>query len=66
MRDPQSTKSRSFGFVAFPSREDAQRAIEEMNGVQLSRRAIRTGWAIRRSSTEQIKVGSEDEKEEVR
>ncbi|CAK5082517.1 unnamed protein product [Meloidogyne enterolobii] len=35
-----------------------------MNGVQLGRRAIRTGWAIRRSGTEQLKVGSEDEKEE--
>jgi len=36
-----------------------------MNGVQIGRRAIRTGWAIRRSGTEQLKVGSEDEKEEV-
>uniref|UniRef100_A0A914KXR9 RRM domain-containing protein n=1 Tax=Meloidogyne incognita TaxID=6306 RepID=A0A914KXR9_MELIC len=35
-----------------------------MNGVQIGRRAIRTGWAIRRSGTEQLKVGSEDEKEE--
>uniref|UniRef100_A0A915LXG6 RRM domain-containing protein n=1 Tax=Meloidogyne javanica TaxID=6303 RepID=A0A915LXG6_MELJA len=38
--------------------KDAQRAIEEMNGVQIGRRAIRTGWAIRRSGTEQLKYSN--------
>jgi hypothetical protein len=68
MLDPQSSKSRSFGFVAFPSKEvlplpvfwflmdllhaqEAQKAIDGMNGEVLGRRPIRTGWAVRRSST---------------
>jgi hypothetical protein len=30
--------------------QDAQRAIEGMNGVILGRRPIRTNWAVRRTS----------------
>ncbi|KAL3077944.1 hypothetical protein niasHS_013473 [Heterodera schachtii] len=66
MRDPQSSKSRSFGFVAFPNKEDAQRAIEGLNGTILGRRPLRTGWAVRRNSVGNggggQTYGSEDEK----
>ncbi|KAI6241571.1 hypothetical protein M3Y99_00316700 [Aphelenchoides fujianensis] len=50
MRDAQSMKSRSFGFVAFARQEDAARAIEEMNGQPVGKRAVRTNWATRRTA----------------
>uniref|UniRef100_A0A914I0P7 RRM domain-containing protein n=1 Tax=Globodera rostochiensis TaxID=31243 RepID=A0A914I0P7_GLORO len=65
MRDFQSSKSRSFGFVAFTNKEDARRAIEGLNGMLLGRRPLRTGWAVRRSSVGNggggQQHGSEDE-----
>lgn len=36
--------SKGYGFVSFPKREDAERAIEQMNGQWLGRRTIRTNW----------------------
>lgn len=48
IRDPQTTKSRGYGFVSYAKREEAERAIEQMNGQWLGRRAIRTNWASRK------------------
>ncbi|KAJ1652063.1 E3 ubiquitin-protein ligase pub1 [Dispira simplex] len=45
MRDPQSGKSREFGFVVFRERSDAEQAIQVMNGQWLGNRAIRVNWA---------------------
>ncbi|KAI1705946.1 RNA recognition motif domain-containing protein [Ditylenchus destructor] len=50
IRDQQSHKSRGYGFVSFPNKEDAQKAIELMNGEMIGRRAVRTNWASRRAS----------------
>ncbi|EJW83197.1 RNA recognition domain-containing protein, partial [Wuchereria bancrofti] len=48
IRDPQTLKSKGYGFVSFPVKENAQKAIEEMNGQMIGRRQIRTNWAVRR------------------
>uniref|UniRef100_A0A5S6QLL2 RRM domain-containing protein n=1 Tax=Trichuris muris TaxID=70415 RepID=A0A5S6QLL2_TRIMR len=48
IRDLQTLKSKGYGFVSFVSREDAERAIEQMNGQWLGRRMIRTNWATRK------------------
>jgi len=48
IRDLQTLKSKGYGFVSYVDREDAERAIEEMNGQWLGRRAIRTNWATRK------------------
>jgi len=48
IRDPATLKSKGYGFVSFPKKEEADRAIEQMNGAWLGRRAIRTNWATRR------------------
>ena len=47
IRDPTTLKSKGYGFVSFPKREEAERAIEQMNGQWLGRRTIRTNWATR-------------------
>ncbi|KHJ48079.1 hypothetical protein D918_01346 [Trichuris suis] len=48
IRDLQTLKSKGYGFVSFVTREDAERAIEQMNGQWLGRRMIRTNWATRK------------------
>uniref|UniRef100_A0A7E4ZSI1 Nucleolysin TIA-1/TIAR n=1 Tax=Panagrellus redivivus TaxID=6233 RepID=A0A7E4ZSI1_PANRE len=48
IRDPNTQKSKGYGFVSYPRREEAERAIEQMNGQWLGRRTIRTNWATRK------------------
>ncbi|KAH7671497.1 nucleolysin TIAR, partial [Aphelenchoides avenae] len=50
VRDPQTLKSKGYGFVSYPKREEAERAIEQMNGQWLGRRTIRTNWATRKTT----------------
>lgn len=45
MWDPNSGKSRGFGFVAFKAKADAERAIATMNGEWLGGRPLRVNWA---------------------
>ncbi|KIH68702.1 hypothetical protein ANCDUO_00958 [Ancylostoma duodenale] len=52
IRDSQTQKSKGYGFVSYPSKENAEKAIASMNGHWLGRRAIRTNWATRRPSDE--------------
>lgn len=50
MFDLNTNKSKGYGFVTFGSREEAQQAIDEMNGVKLGKRNIRCNWASTKSS----------------
>uniref|UniRef100_A0A8R1ET61 RRM domain-containing protein n=1 Tax=Caenorhabditis japonica TaxID=281687 RepID=A0A8R1ET61_CAEJA len=52
IRDTQTNKSKGYGFVSYPKREEAERAIEQMNGQWLGRRTIRTNWASRKPGDE--------------
>ncbi|KAJ1355266.1 hypothetical protein KIN20_012598 [Parelaphostrongylus tenuis] len=52
IRDSQTQKSKGYGFVSYPVKENAERAITAMNGHWLGRRAIRTNWATRRPAEE--------------
>ena len=44
-RDPATNRSKGYGFVSFRSKDDAERALREMNGEWLGGRAIRCNWA---------------------
>ncbi|XP_054716049.1 nucleolysin TIAR-like isoform X1 [Uloborus diversus] len=48
VRDPQTLKSKGYGFVSFVKKGDAENAITTMNGQWLGSRAIRTNWATRK------------------
>ena len=48
IRDPQTLKSKGYGFVSFVKKEDAENAIAGMNGQWIGSRAIRTNWASRK------------------
>lgn len=48
MWDMQTGRSRGYGFVSFSSEEDAQKAMETMQGKELSGRQIRINWATKR------------------
>ncbi|XP_060064558.1 nucleolysin TIAR-like isoform X1 [Ylistrum balloti] len=48
IRDPQTLKSKGYGFVSFVKKTDAESAINGMNGQWLGSRAIRTNWATRK------------------
>ncbi|EFP10158.1 hypothetical protein CRE_24556 [Caenorhabditis remanei] len=52
IRDNATNKAKGYGFVSYPRREDAERAIEQMNGQWLGRRTIRTNWATRKPEEE--------------
>ncbi|XP_064296315.1 polyadenylate-binding protein 1-like [Phalacrocorax carbo] len=41
----ESGKSKGFGFVSFERHEDAQKAVDEMNGKELNGKQIYVGWA---------------------
>jgi len=63
VRDPQTFKSKNYGFVSFVKKADAENAINTMNGQWLGSRAIRTNWATRkpptsRTNTLDISTGS--------
>jgi len=48
IRDSQTLRSKGYGFVSFVRKEDATKAIEEMNGQWIGRRIVRTNWAARK------------------
>lgn len=48
IRDPQTLKSKGYGFVSFVKKEDAENAIHGMSGQWIGNRAIRTNWATRK------------------
>ena len=52
IRDATTQKSKGYGFVSFPVKEHAEKAIEAMQGQWIGKRAIRTNWATRRSAEE--------------
>lgn len=45
MWDMKTGRSRGYGFVAFRNRDEAQKALDGMNGEFLGSRAIRCNWA---------------------
>ena len=45
IKDRFSGESRGFGFVEIPSKQEAQKAIEEMNGKDLNGRAVNVNEA---------------------
>ncbi|TGZ56461.1 hypothetical protein CRM22_010145 [Opisthorchis felineus] len=55
IKDMHTQKPKGYGFVAYKSREEAERAIQVMNGQVLGSRAIRTNWAVRRDPADQAK-----------
>lgn len=54
IRDTQTLKSKGYGFVSYPKRDEAERAIEQMNGQWLGRRTIRTNWATRKPTGDEF------------
>ncbi|XP_034127175.1 nucleolysin TIAR isoform X2 [Drosophila guanche] len=48
VRDPQTLKSKGYGFVSFVKKSEAETAITAMNGQWLGSRSIRTNWATRK------------------
>uniref|UniRef100_A0A1I7U0Q3 RRM domain-containing protein n=1 Tax=Caenorhabditis tropicalis TaxID=1561998 RepID=A0A1I7U0Q3_9PELO len=52
IRDAQTQKSKGYGFVSFPNKQNAENAISGMNGKWIGKRAVRTNWAARKNSEE--------------
>ncbi|KAG0251919.1 hypothetical protein DFQ27_008425 [Actinomortierella ambigua] len=52
MRDRDTGRSRGFGFVTLDNQTDAEKAIEQLNGVELDGRAIKVNLAIQRERSE--------------
>eukprot|EP00298_Acanthocystis_sp_HF-20_P019996 c24532_g1_i1.p1 GENE.c24532_g1_i1~~c24532_g1_i1.p1 ORF type:complete len:400 (-),score=136.52 c24532_g1_i1:82-1260(-) len=45
MWDPETGRTRGYGFVTFRLRENAEKSLHDMNGAFLGGRAIRVNWA---------------------
>ncbi|CAJ0583946.1 unnamed protein product, partial [Mesorhabditis spiculigera] len=52
IRDSQTQKSKGYGFVSFPIKEHAEKAMTAMNGQWIGKRAVRTNWAARKPQDE--------------
>ena len=50
IKDKFSGESRGFGFVEMPSKDDAQKAIDDMNGKELNGRSVTVNEARPRPS----------------
>jgi nucleolysin TIA-1/TIAR len=59
MWDQKTGRSRGFGFVSFRNQQDAQTAINEMNGKWLSSRQIRCNWATKGAAFGEDKISSD-------
>jgi len=57
MWDQNTGRSRGYGFVAFRKKEDAEQALQEMNGEWLGSRAIRCNWANQKSTAQKMEQG---------
>ena len=51
VKDPQTFKSRGYGFVVFVKKYDAEVSIQSMNGQWLGRKMIKARWATRKLSS---------------
>ncbi|KAH7300695.1 hypothetical protein KP509_24G074900 [Ceratopteris richardii] len=60
MWDPLNARSKGFGFVTFKEREDAIKAIMEMNGKMVCDKAIKCAWAINKASAAEDLSGQGD------
>ncbi|MFZ2148380.1 MAG: RNA-binding protein [Sedimentisphaerales bacterium] len=58
IKDRFSGESRGFGFVEIPSKQEAQKAIEEMNGKDLMGRAINVNEARPKTDRRDGRSGS--------
>lgn len=58
VRDPQTLKSKGYGFVSFTKKVEAENAIALMNGQWLGSRSIRTNWATRKPPTSRNEANS--------
>ena len=51
IKERNSGRSRGFGFVTFESDEDAERAVDMLNGQDLEGRPLRIDYAIQREDS---------------
>lgn len=59
MWDQKTGRSRGFGFVSFRNQQDAQSAINDLNGKWLGSRQIRCNWATKGATTNDDKQSSD-------
>ncbi|KAJ3697063.1 hypothetical protein LUZ61_000768 [Rhynchospora tenuis] len=59
MWDQKTGRSRGFGFVSFRNQQDAQSAINDLNGKWLGSRQIRCNWATKGATTGDEKQSSD-------
>ncbi|XP_024023157.1 oligouridylate-binding protein 1 isoform X2 [Morus notabilis] len=59
MWDQKTGRSRGFGFVSFRNQQDAQSAINDLNGKWLGSRQIRCNWATKGVSSNDDKQSSD-------
>ncbi|XP_007012590.2 PREDICTED: oligouridylate-binding protein 1 [Theobroma cacao] len=59
MWDQKTGRSRGFGFVSFRNQQDAQSAINDLNGKWLGSRQIRCNWAAKGATSNEDKPSSD-------
>lgn len=59
MWDQKTGRSRGFGFVSFRNQQDAQNAINDLNGKWLGSRQIRCNWATKGAAGNDDKMSSD-------
>ncbi|KRY13837.1 RNA-binding protein 39 [Trichinella patagoniensis] len=51
LKDPETSRSRGYGFITFYNSEDAKRAMEQLNGFELAGRPMKVGHVTEHQNT---------------
>ncbi|KAG0768911.1 hypothetical protein G6F57_005398 [Rhizopus arrhizus] len=63
-KDPETGRSKGFGFIQYKNANDAKQALEKMNGFELAGRNLKVGLVSEKSGTTMSTFGLDDEETE--
>merc|ERR1719296_538801 len=63
MKDPETDRSKGYGFITYSEAEDAKKAMEHLNGFELAGRAMKVGHVTEQAPMGPALLDQDDEKQ---